>query len=90
VSDLSGLRKAIEDAEEDKDRQKLVTWLSSIDPSTYYNSARAKHEPTTGDWLIVNNKEFRAWENSPDSFLWLNGKGEINAYIRKLTNNTNE
>lgn len=33
ASDVSGLRKAIEDAQQDSQRKELLSWLSSIDPS---------------------------------------------------------
>jgi hypothetical protein len=35
-----------------------------------------KHEPETGDWLIKDGTDFKGWFNAPNSFLWVNGKGE--------------
>ncbi|KAF4632625.1 hypothetical protein G7Y89_g5505 [Cudoniella acicularis] len=40
-SDLSGLRKAVEDAQNKYERLELIGWLSSVDPSDNYNSALA-------------------------------------------------
>jgi hypothetical protein len=59
-----------------KNRTKLVEWLSTADPSINYNNAREKHEPETGDWLIKDSKNSKGWVNAPNSFLWVNGKGE--------------
>lgn len=73
--DVSGLRKAIEEAGRDSRRQELLDWLSSIDPSTNYNSARKKHESKTGDWFVEHNDCFKHWEDNSNSLLWLHGKG---------------
>jgi hypothetical protein len=72
---VSGLRKAIEDEQKDSKRKELLNWLTSIDPSKNYNSARDKHESCTGDWLVKGNKDFEHWKTAPNSLLWLNGKG---------------
>jgi ankyrin repeat domain-containing protein 50 len=79
-TDVSGLRKAIEDAQRDKQRTALLTWLSSIDPSENYNSAREKHEAETGSWLVDDNENFKCWEFGPNSLLWLHGKGTNRMY----------
>jgi ankyrin repeat domain-containing protein 50 len=73
--DLSNLRKAIEEAQKDTQRRELLSWLSSIDPSENYNSARDRHEAETGNWLVQGNRDFEHWETSPNSLLWLHGKG---------------
>jgi hypothetical protein len=78
TSDLSSLRKAVEGAQRDSHRATLLGWLSSIDPSENYNFARARHEEETGNWLVRNNGDFKTWENSQNSLLWLHGKGTIN------------
>jgi hypothetical protein len=54
----------------------LLRWLSSVDPSINYNSARESHLPLTGDWLVLRNEEFRKWIHTENSLLWLNGKRE--------------
>jgi ankyrin repeat domain-containing protein 50 len=73
--DLSNLRKAIEEAQKDTQRRELLSWLSSIDPSENYNSARDRHEAETGSWLVQCNRDFEHWETDPNSLLWLHGKG---------------
>jgi hypothetical protein len=73
--DLSGLRNAIEKAQSDDKRTKLLNWLSTIDPSKYYNLGLDKPRADTGNWLLDGNRDFEQWQSSPNSFAWLNGKG---------------
>ncbi|KAK6449599.1 hypothetical protein FP744_10005849 [Trichoderma asperellum] len=47
--DVSGLRKALEEAAKDHDRKEFLSWLCQVDPSHMYNAARDRHEAgTTG------------------------------------------
>lgn len=81
TSDLSGLRKAIEDTQRDKQRQELLDWLSQVDPSINYNSALGKLEaPQTGTWLLQDDG-FKEWELSQNSIVWLHGKGMGNSSL---------
>ncbi|KAL7809038.1 ankyrin repeat-containing domain protein [Trichoderma gracile] len=73
-TDLSSLHRAVEHARTDNARRKLLTWLCDVDPSEMYNAARDKHAADTGEWLTGKSEEFKAWESSPSSFLWLHGK----------------
>jgi hypothetical protein len=72
---IVGFQQAVASAESDEKRRKLIEWLSSADPSINYISARDKHQPKTGDWLVKDTHDFKNWETSPNSFLWVNGKG---------------
>lgn len=74
-SDVSGLRKAIEEAQNDKKRQELLKWLCLIDPSENYKKALSKHRAGTCGWFIETNVKFETWKTDPNSLLWLNGKG---------------
>ena len=74
-TDVSGLRKAIVDAQKDGRRIGLLGWLSSVDPSVNFNNVIEKHELDTGNWLVEDNEEFSAWKKAPNSILWLNGPG---------------
>lgn len=74
-SDVAALRKAIETAQKDKTRTRLLDWLSSVDPSENYNNARGRHEDGTGKWLIQDNEDIELWKTEPNSLLWLHGKG---------------
>ncbi|UKZ74514.1 hypothetical protein TrVFT333_002184 [Trichoderma virens FT-333] len=73
----------------DREFADLLQWLCDIDPSSMYNAARGRHEAGTCEWLIKNSEEFKTWETSGGSLLWLHGKeltcdsrlGEINPHI---------
>ncbi|KAK4040342.1 ankyrin repeat-containing domain protein [Parachaetomium inaequale] len=73
-ADVTGLRRAVEDAQRERKRADLLDWLCDIDPSEMYNTARDRHEEGTGDWLIRDNEKFQLWEEQPSSLLWLHGK----------------
>ncbi|KAL6887030.1 ankyrin repeat-containing domain protein [Trichoderma evansii] len=72
-TDITASRKAAEKAMTRKERTDLLDWLCSSDPSSIYNTARDRHESGTNEWL-VKDKEFKIWETSPGSLLWLHGK----------------
>ena len=50
----------------------ILGWLKSSDSFTNHESARHKHEPTTGNWFIQSNA-FHQWTNGTGMSLWLNG-----------------
>lgn len=72
--DVSGLREAVREAQEEKKRDGLLSWLCEVDPSEIYNTCRDKHQDVTSDWLVRGSKEFINWKESPSSLLWLHGK----------------
>ncbi len=51
--------------------QKMFDWLNAVSSSTNYSSARRKHQPKTGDWLL-ESEAFSLWKNNPQ-LLWLHG-----------------
>lgn len=55
--EVGRVREAIEKNRKDGQPESLLHWLSSVDPSSNYNSARKKHQFSTGDWLVLRNKE---------------------------------
>jgi N-terminal domain of NWD NACHT-NTPase len=73
--DVSGLCNAIEKAQRDTQRTRLLNWLSTINPSKFYNLGLDKLRADTGEWLLNGNLDFEKWQTSPNSFAWLNGKG---------------
>ena len=75
VTNIAGLKKAVEDAQDNVDRKELLEWLTSVDPSSNYNTARGKIKADTGSWLTHQNEDFDKWKTRPNSFIWLNGKG---------------
>ncbi|RYC64329.1 hypothetical protein CHU98_g1861 [Xylaria longipes] len=73
-TDISGLREAVEAAQAEKTRDGLLQWLCTVDHSGMYNAARDKHESGTCEWLVRDSKEFKTWEGSSSSLLWVHGK----------------
>ena len=53
--------------------RKIADWLSSPDPSTNHESARQRHEPQTGTWLLHHN-QYNEWKSGSTRFLWIHGK----------------
>ncbi|KAE9379860.1 hypothetical protein N431DRAFT_121252 [Stipitochalara longipes BDJ] len=72
-NDVSGLKKAIELARKDDSRKELLKWLTSVKPSTDYNSLIEKRGVTSANWFL-EDKNMLKWEKNSDSLLWLNGK----------------
>lgn len=66
------LREFAQANEERNKRDKIIGWLQSTDPSTNHNTAWARHEPRTGDWLL-NAPEFSRWKQEEKQILWLFG-----------------
>lgn len=62
----------LEDLKAREERKQIADWLRGADPSTNHNSARKKHEPGTGEWLL-NLKAFEEWREGDGSLLWLHG-----------------
>lgn len=91
-TDISELRKAVEKVQEDEKRQKMLDWLCAVDTSVQYRAARGKYSRGTCAWLVQESDCFKAWERTPKSFLWLNGKGSTGANLlivfRPLTANS--
>jgi hypothetical protein len=65
---LTNLMVFAGDQLQDKSRQ----WLSSVDPSTNFNSARKAHHDGTAAWFIQDTT-FHEWEVN-GSLLWIHGK----------------
>jgi hypothetical protein len=51
---FTSIQQDIKQAQDDRDRKRLVQWLSNSvpDPSLEHNSARSNYEESTGSWLI--------------------------------------
>lgn len=71
VTQIAGSIQTIQVTIDDKTKD-ILTWLTSNDPSTNHNSARHKHEPTTGTWF-VQSKAFLKWTKDTNASLWLTG-----------------
>lgn len=75
--EVSRLATLVKKAQDDEQREKLLKWLSKVDPSTNYNSARQRHGATTGDWFVKEDTDFKTWVEAANSLLWLHGKGKL-------------
>ncbi|KAG9499469.1 hypothetical protein J7337_007925 [Fusarium musae] len=73
-TDVSELRKMIEETQKDRNREKMLNWLCTVDTSVQYRAAREKYSSGTCNWLTQESEDFKTWEQNPKSFLWLNGK----------------
>jgi hypothetical protein len=74
---LSDLREAINAAQREEKRKELLDWLTTVDYSTSYNSALQKRHSETSGWLVNKLEVFHKWKDSPNSLLWLHGKGLV-------------
>ncbi|KAE9371255.1 hypothetical protein N431DRAFT_376754 [Stipitochalara longipes BDJ] len=70
--DVSDIKNHLEAQKTDKERELIIRWLSTTDPSVNFDASCRKCQPETGQWLI-NRAEFKDWRASPNSFLWLYG-----------------
>ncbi|KAF5585744.1 ankyrin repeat [Fusarium pseudoanthophilum] len=73
-TDVSELRNIVEETQRDRNREKMLDWLCTVDTSVQYRAAREKHSNDTCNWLVKESNDFKTWEKDPKSFLWLNGK----------------
>lgn len=53
--------------------RKIAEWLSPPDPWTNHHSARQRHEPQTGTWLL-DCDDYRHWKSASIRHLWIHGK----------------
>ncbi|KAJ9298846.1 hypothetical protein DTO271G3_3088 [Paecilomyces variotii] len=73
--DTRYIRESVQDLQSKQtldERDSIIPWLSPADVSKNHNAARAKHEPTTGDWLI-NSNSFKLWVGGESQLTWLHG-----------------
>jgi hypothetical protein len=59
---------------EGSQRQEVIRWLESVNPSSLHNAAFKKHEEHTSAWLLLS-PEWKNWfdRESPQNFLWIHG-----------------
>ncbi|OQN95615.1 hypothetical protein B0A48_18692 [Cryoendolithus antarcticus] len=56
-----------------KQYREIADWLSPPDPWTNHESARQRHEPQTGAWLLRHDK-YLAWKYRSTRVFWVHGK----------------
>jgi ankyrin repeat domain-containing protein 50 len=69
---VTQLRHDIAAARIDKDRDKIISWISNTDPSTNYLAACKKRQLTTGEWFL-KGASMDEWKTTKNSLLWLHG-----------------
>lgn len=52
--------------------RKIMHWLSPPDPETNHESARQRHEPQTGHWLLQDTR-YLDWMSGSTNLLWAYG-----------------
>jgi hypothetical protein len=59
----------------DKRLDEITSWLSAPDPWSNHHSARERHEPGTGDWILQSN-QYHQWKTRTSDLkpVWLYGK----------------
>ncbi|KAH8792864.1 hypothetical protein F5882DRAFT_516605 [Hyaloscypha sp. PMI_1271] len=68
--DVSDIKNHLESQKLDEDRESIIKWLSTTDPSVNFHASCRKCQPETGQWLITR-PDFKYWREFPNSFLWL-------------------
>ncbi|SMR60828.1 unnamed protein product [Zymoseptoria tritici ST99CH_1E4] len=64
--------------------KKIANWLSAPDPWTNHDSAREKHEPHTGAWLLQSD-QYLAWKAGFSRHLWAYGKAGCGKTVLSYT-----
>lgn len=60
-------------AQEAEHYRRIAQWLAPPDPWMNHESARQRHEPETGAWLL-QHKQYLAWKFGSIKLLWVYGK----------------
>ena len=70
--DLSEIKIQLETQKFDGEREAMIHWLATTDPSTNYHASCKKCQPETGKWFSERN-DFKEWGVTPNSLLWIYG-----------------
>ena len=61
-------------AAESQLREKILNWLTAVNPEAKYLAACQRNQSGTGYWLLEST-DFSDWESGRDNCLWLNAMG---------------
>jgi len=64
--------KKVVDAKQREERDKVLNWLRSADPTIKHLAARRLHQPGSNQW-VLDNADFLEWRDKPGQTLWLHG-----------------
>lgn len=70
--DVIDHRQERRNEEKEREKDEILRWLTSTDPTVNQNAAWESHEPQTGKWFICR-PEYSSWKEMPQSFLWIHG-----------------
>jgi ankyrin repeat domain-containing protein 50 len=70
--DLAEVKYELEAQQIDADREAIIHWLSTTDPSVNFHASCKKCQPETGTWLL-DRRDFKEWTVSQNSLLWIHG-----------------
>ena len=73
VAHVSAHSQQILDLQQSDQFKKIKAWLSAPDPWVNHASARQRHEPHTGSWLLKSD-QYQKWREGQIRHLWLYGK----------------
>ncbi|KJX98546.1 ankyrin repeat protein [Zymoseptoria brevis] len=73
VTDISTQTQQLLASKQSDQFKKITHWLSPPDPLTNHFSARQRHEPHTGAWLL-DHKSYLNWKTGTIKHLWMYGK----------------
>ncbi|SMR63968.1 unnamed protein product [Zymoseptoria tritici ST99CH_3D1] len=73
VTDISTQTQQLLASKQSDQFKKITHWLSPPDPLTNHFSARQRHEPHTGAWLL-DHKSYLNWKTGAIKHLWMYGK----------------
>ena len=69
-----------------EERRNILRWIlgTSTVPQANYNAASKKHLNNTTTWLL-HGRQFSEWRKTPNSFLWLVGKGVFQVHPNEFS-----
>lgn len=73
LAQLSAQIQRILDTQQSEEYRNIASWLSAADHLTNHESARQRHENSTGDWLLQSG-QYQKWKLGKGSHVWMSGK----------------
>jgi ankyrin repeat protein/archaellum biogenesis ATPase FlaH len=73
IQDAVGdVKVSLEDMKAAEEKRKIIDWIAGPDPAVLYNSAKAKRQPGTCEWLL-KSEDFQNWFCKGGQLMWLHG-----------------
>jgi len=69
---VEGVQSSVDTANISQRHSQILDWIKLSDPSSNHNSARKKHEPTTGQWFL-ESEPFVSWIEGQITSIWIHG-----------------